>query len=135
MSRHVHKPDHDVCVICLFRPGVFQPPLSDPSPQRAVKISPVVPRVSLRQAEISSQPPILSPTSTTKMEIIPRVPADVILQKNEFRLPVQVEAATEPLPSGVPRSFPAIDEPKKEKSMHRVLTSWFKRSWSKGRKY
>lgn len=68
------------------------------------------------------------------MEIIPRVPVDVILPINEFRLLVEVESAAEPLASGVPHSFPAIDEPKKEKSMRRVPISWFKRArWSKGR--
>lgn len=140
VSNIVHKPDHDICVICLFQPGAFQPPLSDPSPQRVVKISSFVPRVPSRPVEISSQPPVpsrstlLSPISTKELKIVPRVPAVIPLQ-NVLRLPVQVEAVAEPLANGVPRSPPAIDGPKKEKSMHRRLTGWFKRSWSNWTKY
>jgi len=139
---HVHKPDHDICVICLFQPGAFQAPHSDPSPQRVPKISPIVPLVSPRQMKTSYQLPVpsigmvtstASPTSQKEMEIVPRVSAEVFpWHEEELQPPVQGEAA-EPPSNGVQSSAP-IEEPKKAKSMHRVLIGWFKRSWSKGRK-
>ena len=142
VSNIVHKPDHDICVICLFQPGAFQPPLSDPSPQRVVKISSFVPRVPSRPVEISSQPPVpsrstlLSPISTKELKIVPRVPAvippkmyyDYRCKSKLWRNHWPMEFLVHPLRS--------MDQRKKNRCTGESrLTGWFKRSWSKGTKY
>ena len=35
-QEHTHKPEYDVCVVCLLQPSAVSAVLSEPSPQRAV---------------------------------------------------------------------------------------------------